>query len=388
MKRLSAKLPYLTRILLSVSILIPIGAWSQIKVIRVENQDELAGKNGIVYSLPRTVVVAELRITKSQQFTGPLATYASEYLGIDEVITKDAVSYSIESAVIRTVTEPDPEQVYLIQKEDKSPGEIWVSFGKQQPILTMETFDKAKASVPEGFSSWNKDLFQTSESARLFKKYTDSPTREITDTIIRKVSIDTLVIEETLFRHSREEYSDPEKAGEAADKIREIEHDKYNLLIGYPETAYSKEAMEYMVGELEKQRQDYLKLFTGVTIKESIVFSLPVIPDAENENQDYVIGGFSKTAGITEATEQNSIAMTFKSDGEPVKANQESGLPGAGLVYLLPRTFQVVLAFQGKELTARRVEVLQLGTLLSLPSTFKKIEFNLETGGLQSVVIE
>ena len=52
----------------------------------------------------------------------------------------------------------------------------------------------------------------------LFRKYTESPTREVIDTIIRKVSIDTLVIEEKIFKRSMVEFSDQEKAQEAADR--------------------------------------------------------------------------------------------------------------------------------------------------------------------------
>ena len=111
-------------------------------------------------------------------------------------------------------------------------------------MLTLEKFDKTVS--PPGFVSWNEHLFVTPDPAYLFKKYTESPTREIIDTMIRRVSIDTLVIEEKIFKRSMIEFTDQEKAQEAADKIRQIEKDKYNLLVGYQETAYSREAMEFM----------------------------------------------------------------------------------------------------------------------------------------------
>jgi hypothetical protein len=357
---------------------------AQIKVTRITSQEQLGGKSGIVYSLPHTVIVADLNVSKVQQFAGPLAAYAGDILGINEVITKDGVSFSLESAEIRTVTEPDPDEVYLIEKEEKSQGEVWISFGKDMPLMNLEVFDKTM--TPDGFSSWNKDLYMTSEPAKLFRKYTDSPTREITDTIIRKVSIDTLVIEEQILRHSREEYSDLEKAQDAADKIRQIEHDKYNLLIGYPETAYSKDALEYMVNELEKQRLEYLKLFTGVTVRENLKFSIPVIPKAGDESMDYVLTGFSKTTGLIEAEDQNGIILSIITPENYKPSDAE--ISGSGLVYQVPESFQAKVVFQGKELTARRIEVLQLGKKLSLPSSFKRIEYNLEKGTLETVVME
>jgi hypothetical protein len=132
-------------------------AFTQIKATRVTDPKELAGKNGIVYNLPGTVVHVDLRIARTQQYTGPLAEYAADYLGLDNVITKDAVSYAIAGAAIRTVTEPDPNQVYIIEKEEKSTAEIWISFGNQSPVVALEKFDKGAS--PDGFMKWNEGLF-------------------------------------------------------------------------------------------------------------------------------------------------------------------------------------------------------------------------------------
>jgi hypothetical protein len=387
MKRMKSNILSLPLILLVFFLATTSLAIAQIKVTRVSSPDQLKGKNGIVYALPRTLVIVDLCVTKTQQFTGPLAEFSADFVGINEVITKDAVGYSLESAMIRTATEPDPGQVYLIEKEDKSQGEVWISFGKQSPLMTLEMFEKTMG--PEGFSSWNKELYITPESGHLFRKYTDSPTREVTDTIIRKVSIDTLVYEEKIFRHSREEYSDREKAQDAADRIRQIEQDKYNLLIGYPETAYTKDALEYMIQQLEEQRLEYLKLFTGVTVKETIRFSYTVFPESDRETQEYQIAALSKTNGMIAPDGQNDIVFSLKSGDTAGSAiNTTEGQDVSGMVYQLPGTFQSVLTFNGKELVSKRIEILQLGTKMSLPPSFKRIEFNLETGALQSVILE
>ena len=386
MKRLRLEWLKLPALLLLSAFLGPGVINAQIKVTPIANPDQLTGKNGVIYTLPRSRVIVDVCITKSQQFAGPLAEFGGEFLGIDEVITKDAVGYTIENVTIRIISEPDPGQLYLIEKEDKSQEEIWLSFAKEVPVLTLESFQKTMG--PDGFSSWNKDLYITSDSDRLFRKYTDSPTREVTDTIIRKVSIDTLVYEENIFTHSREEYSDREKAQDAADKIRQIEHDKYNLLIGYPETAYSKDALEYMVNELEKQRLEYLKLFTGVTVRETLKFSYTVIPETGRENQDYTIAGFSKLTGMTEPGEDNEIRLSLNSAEEMTKISNVSENQATGLVYQMPKSFNAVISYQGKELVSKRIEVLQLGVKMTLPPSFKRIEFDLEKGFVKSVILE
>lgn len=362
-------------------------ALGQVRVSKVTSPEMLTGKKGIVYALPGTMIHVDLWVTKTQQFAGPLAEFAGDYLGIDDVITKNAVSYAIEDAALWTATEPDPGQVYIIEKEEKSQGEIWISFGKSTPVLTLETFDKTVS--PKGFMNWNENLFIAPEPGQLFRKYTESQKREVIDTIIRKVSIDTLVLIEKIFKRSMIEFSDVEKAQEAAGKIKQIEQDKYNLLVGYQETAYSREALEFMYDRLEEQRLEYLKLFTGVSVTETLKFDYQVFPEAGKEEQKYGFTGFSKTSGMTDPEGQNAITLSLKSDAmnfiPEVPAENQAA---TGLVYRLPNSVLAVLMYQEKELVSKRIEVLQLGPLLSLPPEFKRVEFDLESGALKSVVIE
>jgi hypothetical protein len=364
------------------------GIIAQVRVSKVTAPEMMAGKKGIVYTLPRTAIYVDLFVSKTQQFPGPLAEFAPDYIGIDDAITKSAVNYAIENATVFSGPEADPNQVYLIEKEEKSSGEIWISFGKSSPLLTMEKFDKTVS--PPGFLSWNEHLFLAPDPAYLFKKYTESPTREVIDTVIRRVSIDTLVIEEKIFKRSMVEFSDQEKAQEAADKIRQIEKDKYNLLVGYQETAYSREAMEFMFNKLEEERIEYLKLFTGVTVKEVLKFNYQFFPDSGKEEQVYKLAAISKTSGMTAPDGQNDVKVTLLTDAEikkPVEPATGQAV-ATGLVYRIPMSARVVLTIQGKEMDSKRIEILQFGSIQSLPPEFKKVEIDLETGTLKSVVLE
>lgn len=365
----------------------PDGIIAQVRVSKITGPEMLSGEKGIIYTLPRTQIHVDLWISKTQQFPGPLAEFAGEYLGLDEVITKSAVNYAVENAAIFTSTEADPNQVYLIEKEEKSSGEIWISFGKSTPLLTLERFDKTIS--PQSFLSWKEDLFIAPDPGSLFNKYKESPTREIIDTVIRRVSIDTLVLEEKIFKRSMVEFTDREKAQEAADHIRQIEKDKYNLLVGYQETAYSREALEFMYNKLEEQRVEYLKLFTGASVKETLKFNYQFFPETGKEEQEYRLAAFLKSSGMTTPDGQNDVTISLQSDavnmlpGEPA-----DGQSATGLVYRVPQSVQAVLSVQGKELDSKRLEILQLGAIQSLPPDFKRVEFDMETGALKSVVIE
>jgi hypothetical protein len=361
---------------------------AQVRVSKVTGPDMISGKKGIVYTLPRTQIHVDLLVSKTQQFPGPLAEFADDYLGIDDVITKSSVLYAVENASIFSTTESDPNQVYLIEKEEKSSGEIWISFGKSTPLLTLEKFDKTVN--PPGFKTWNEHLFEAPDPAYLFKKYTESPTREVIDTIIRRVSIDTLVIEEKTFKRSMVEFSDQEKAQEAADKIRQIEKDKYNLLVGYQETAYSREAMEFMYNKLEEERMEYLKLFTGVSVKEILKLNYQFFPDSGKEEQEYRLAAVSKFNGVISPDGQNDVKVILQTDSEILKlADAAAGQPvTTGFVYRVSMFAQAVLTVQGKEMDSKRLEILQFGPIQSLPPEFKRVEFDMETGALKSVVLE
>lgn len=361
---------------------------AQVRVSKITATEISAGKKGIVYALPRTVIQVDLYVLKTQQFPGPLAAFARDYLGLDEVITKSSLNYAVENAAVFSTTEPDPDAVYLIEKEEKSSGEIWISFGKTTPLLTLEKFDKTK--VPDGFVSWNENLFEGVDPGYLFRKYTESPKREKIDTITRRVSIDTLVIEDQVFKRSMVEFTDKEKAQEAADKIKQIDKDKYNLMVGYQETAYSKDAMEFMFDKLEEERLEYLKLFTGVSIRETLKFTYRFSPDPAKELQEYRLAALSKYNGIIPPDGPNDVKVAIMPDAEILKTIAPVlGQPTTtGFVYRIPMSAQAVLYVQGKELDSKRLEILQFGSIQSLPQEFKRVEFDMETGTLKSVVLE
>lgn len=358
---------------------------AQVKVTRISSSDGLSGKNGVVYALPRTILGVDLAITKVQHFPGPLAEYAREFLGIGDPLVKATLEYRIDGAFISPACEPDPAQTFIVEKEDKSQGEVWVNFSPDGRIVSMESF--AKESSPKGFSAWKEGLYTPLEEAGLYSKYSASAVKEVIDTIIRKVSIDTLMIEQMTLKRSMVEYPDRDKAEEAMDKIRQIDSDIYNLLIGYQETPYSREALEFMYEKLRAEKQEYVSLFTGVTVEERLVFHYNIVPDPDKEVQVYEISGFSVTSGMVAPAEDNKVTLTITRENKPV-SGPGSGQYTGGIVYRIPATLPVSLNYGEKELASGLFEIKQLGSLLSLPPQFKKFELDLTSGMLRTLVLE
>ncbi|MFO7615608.1 MAG: DUF4831 family protein [Bacteroidales bacterium] len=360
---------------------------AQVRVTRISAPDELTERRGVVYTLPRSVVEVELFITKTQQVPGPLAAYARDYLGLQEVVTKASVAYTLEGAELLVMTEPDPDRVYLIEKEEKSTGEIWLAFGKSGQPVKMERF--FKETKPTGFEAWGDPIFLTPHSDQLFSKYSESSKREVIDTIIRKVSVDTLIMEQTIFKRSMVGFTDKEKAEEAVDKINQIEQDKYNLLVGYQETAYSGEALEFMFNKLEEEQIEYRKLFTGVVIKERYAVKFFVTPNPALEGQTYQLTGFSKTNGVVATDAQNAVTLSFIR-GKYLPGIGEAGPATAamGMVYRLPEKAEAVVAHRGVVIGRKMMEILQFGPVYTLPPEFKRAAFDIETGTLRYLILE
>ncbi len=358
---------------------------AQIRVTPVRDESSFAGKKGVVYALPRTRILVDLRVKKTQHIPGPLAAYAKDYLGVGEVITKKQVDYSLTDVRIDWKTEQDPGRIYLIEKEEKSSGEIYLSLDPDQPVISMEKFSK-DAPTP-GLPAWEPGLFLTKETEGLFRKYSEAATREVVDTIIRRISIDTLVIEETTFKRSMVGFTDVEKAQEALDRIRQIEQDKYNLLVGYQETAYSGDALGFMYGKLEEERQAYVRLFTGVILTEELGFRFEAVPDAGQEDQRYVLTGFSEEAGIIPAEEDAEVALELEFSPLP-SGFKEADVLFTGLVYRVPAETRASVLLGERELASAWIPVLQLGPVYALPAEFKRIDFDLKTGTVRKIVLE
>ena len=92
----------------------------QVKVSHFTSPADLDGKQGMAYALPRSVFKIDVVIDKVEEIKGPLASYASEMLNMDEVILRNTTTYSIKSIEVDCQSEPDPDQYYFVEIADKA----------------------------------------------------------------------------------------------------------------------------------------------------------------------------------------------------------------------------------------------------------------------------
>jgi len=369
--------------------------FSQISVGHINSSSSAPNSDGVVYTLPRTIIKVDLVVRIDKHFKGPLSEYAERFYGIDDAINFDNTSYSIEDINISSITEPDPEQVYYIQPSNESSKEmkkLFVQLSESGYLISANNLDVELMS-DDDFEQivLNEDIEIEDGSNRFL---IDSKIRAKVDTIIRKVVVDTIMTEKLFYRTRIIDKTNEELASEAMYKIDEIRDARYKLLTGFQETPYSAATIKYMDGELKKQEAEYLALFRGKTFTSYDQLTFYHIPES-NEGQKAVnLFNFSSNTGVTKAGSSagEKVMLNFETTGlaEIVNKYPKASEPEdytTGIFYRIAEIVEVSLEWDDDVLSKSRVEVNQFGTIRNLNGNSFKIEMHPSTGGVKSVII-
>src|SRR5450759_4240368 len=72
-------------------------------------------KGSIVYGLPRTVFTVYVKMERTIEKPGPYARFASDLLGLNDVILSESEFWSIEGITVKAHDELDPSEFYVIE---------------------------------------------------------------------------------------------------------------------------------------------------------------------------------------------------------------------------------------------------------------------------------
>jgi hypothetical protein len=236
----------------------------------------------------------------------------------------------------------------------------------------------------------DKDAF-----GELFKYSADVSVFEKVDTIIRKINIDTMTVERQYYKRTMVEKSPEQKAKEAADYISKIKDNRFNLISGSQEVNYNKETLEYMDTQLKTMEKEYLKLFTGISLHKSVVFSYKYIPIPNQINTEIPIFKFLKSKGVIDLDEQGGKVVTIKiqrvGNTNTVanylkKAEKDSKVQGFS--YRIPELARVTVKLDENTQEETQCLVSQLGVVTNLPAARWKVQFHKATGGIQGLELQ
>ncbi|RLD50076.1 MAG: hypothetical protein DRJ05_20095, partial [Bacteroidetes bacterium] len=299
--------------------------------------------------------------------------------------------YEIVGVELSPVAVPDPENYYFVEMSDKASKEgksMLLSLSQSGLILGLDnSFASAEVKDMIAKSKGSSDAY-----ADLFSYFAETNLYEKTDTIIRKVVVDTAVIIKKYFEHRWIEKSSEQKAVEAANMISKIRENRFNLLTGYQEVPYEGSALIYMDKELQKMEKDYLSLFTGITFEEDFSYSFTVVPDANNESGKIPIFNFSNRTGVSDPSGGGGekVYLELKRSGDTqVLAGKVGGAgEGQGFFYRIPERTGVKVMVNKDIVVQKDFYISQFGVVSSLPSNATTLKFHETTGNVKVIVLE
>jgi hypothetical protein len=215
------------------------------------------------------------------------------------------------------------------------------------------------------------------------------------DTVIKRISLDSTIIEQKFFRKTSAAKSVEQKAREASEFVLKLDESMYNLINGYQEVNYEKGTMEFMYNQMNSMKQDYLELFKGKTSVSSETFTFYFILDKNNPLETLCRFSISKgilpkasTSGDLIQIQATSLNKTnaLKTETDRLNISQRDQ---HGLFYRIPDKATVAIKVGGQVKLETQFVVSQFGVVTFLPaSSIRNIGIDNNTGTLRRVVLE
>lgn len=364
---------------------------SQVNVYRVNDFSGQPTGNGTFYFLPQTVLKVDVVVRSDEKLKGPYSEYASKFLGLENVNNFDYTNYSIENVVVTTLAEPDPDQVYFVEMgavDSKNLRTFKLKLDDSGFLLSAN--DLNQLSSGEAKKSLELVDFQNPAEGKSFPEfYVSGNVITKVDTIIRRITVDTLNTEQYFYRTRLEDKTTEQMAVAALGKLQQIRESQYNLLTGFQETAYEAGTIRFMFDRLKKLENEYLDLFRGKTFTEYYHYTYYYVPDAGSLKNPVTLFQFSTGSGITKSSSGDKVQLQLISAGlEEPAGNFPSVASNTGLAYRVPGSAVARVSLDAGVLCEERLCISQLGVIRRLPAKRFNAEFNPETGGLKSLFLE
>lgn len=274
--------------ILSILVLYTFSCWAQLNVIPT-SKSYIPKKQGFFYSLPKTVLKVNVTVNTELKIQGPFSDFAEQLLGLKNIVNQTETSYKLKNIELDYAEIPDDKQCYFVEL---SKDQIKNNF--------LDKLLNQHSNPFKTFSDTNYEYIQNyKEYPAFFQRYADISILEKVDTIWESVIVDSIETLRPIFKKSMVTKPLSLKAQEAANTILEIRQNRYNILSGDQEVAYSKETIEYLVKELEDLENNYQDLFTGITIIQEETYTLFIYPENINNKKQIVLFGLDEKQGFS-----------------------------------------------------------------------------------------
>lgn len=273
--------------------------FAQVQVCPYANPPEkMKYTRSVNYALPTTTFKMTVTVSKVQEVRGYFADYAESLLGLTNIIQQNRTYYTLNSVEIEPIRTADMERCYTAYTSNSEIAKSW-SEHRPQPsefVTAPKAYTSHTASLPD-----------------FFKNYADISYTQRSEAFVDTKIIDGVVTQVPASHTKTVSKSFESKAREAADAIMKSRKDQYNLVAGEQETPYSGEALTIMLSELKNWENNYMSLFAGVSISDTIVYVFYVTPDEKDISSSGVVAFyFNDSKGLHPTEGKDSDAYRFR----------------------------------------------------------------------------
>ncbi len=334
------------------------------KVYRVDSTTQKIDR-GIVYSLPKTYLDISVQLVRRTHIPGPYHEYAEKLLGVSNVNHNKENLWKINNITIDSHQEADHEQMYVIEPE----GNFNFNFKQfTQEGWILPFFDKADFHQTHQYYQLedhsNKVHFKDLSVKRFVGKETKTEYKRVwRDSLFAKIPV-----KKTHFVKKDHK----EKAEEAASFIFMIREKRFELLTGMSDFYPEGRALKHATSELDQLEDEYLELFLGKSITDTLLYSFQWVPAKKQKEEPEILFRFSETKGLTFKENQSAapVWIEFKSQKYPDELSlfdelqsDESGR----FFFRVPQKTMISLKHSDKLLYRKYLNIFQFGQTIRIP---------------------
>ncbi len=333
---------------------------------------------GVVYTLPRTVIRVNVSAVKEIFQPGPYCDYAEQMLGITDVRKKAETKWIIDDINIETYSEPDPDQVHKALGDAASLLSL-----SENGCLTGINTSAANDEVSKMINTNRVGQRNTFDQGNEFSYFTDTPFYTPGDSTNN-------------FRPMR--VSTETKMAEAAKRVLDSRRFQYDIAAGMMDEFHPDgEAYKVSLKELKKMEEDYLSLFIGKSDYQKGTFSFDYVP-GKTPGKAEVIFRISEENGIVPPSDLSGkpVMIEFETDknlAQKFADGAKSDNPNAGesgIYYRMPGQATIKIINDLNVVATARTTIAQFGEIAPVPEDFLygdySLQFYPETGAIKSIV--
>ncbi len=348
--------------------------------------DKVPGESpGFLYALPKTTFKVDVIIQKTQRIKGPYSEFAEKILGISDFIKQDETQLEIIDMIVESETIPDSDAWFFVEFDErgsKDARSLVFDLQSNGIILGADDTPQSKTTVNNKFEK----TIVNGPDEKSFSYYAERNLYQRVDTIIRKITIDTMVIHRNILQSAWVDRNPEQKAKAAAEMIHRIRESRYNLISGFQEIDFGK-SIVYMDQQLRELEEEYLSLFLGKEKRSLTSQSFYYTPEA-NTSGKTTVATFSETAGLLEPNAKASpVTMEFSALSGPGfgKQSQAGSRLTNALYYRIPAVVTVNLSFNDRSFLRKKYQISQMGAIAVAPITKTRVLFDPESGMVTTV---